>query len=88
MSDRPPLSPFASLARRGMPLGKGEPWPEAGVHLRVRRGTFRIPAGLGEGDRKRAIAQRIHPDANNVSVRREGRDEVITWRIIRVHPNE
>lgn len=88
MSDSSPPSPFASLARRGMPLSAGDPWPEAGVHLRVRRGTFRIPAGLDELERKRAIGQRIHPDANNVSVRREGADEVITWRIIKVHPNE
>lgn len=73
---------------RGMPLGKGEAWPEAGVHLRVRRGSFSIPGGLPEDEHKRAIASRVHPDANSISVRREGKLEVVTWRIIKVHPNE
>lgn len=81
-------SPFAGLARRGVALERGEEWPEAGVHIRVRRGSFTIPAGLDELDRKRAIGQRVHPDANSVSVRREGKVDVVTWRIIKVHPNE
>lgn len=73
---------------RGVALAAGEAWPEAGVHLRVRRGSFTIPHGLGEHERSVAIASRVHPDANSISVRREGALEVVTWRIVRVHPNE
>lgn len=73
--------------RSAVALAAGEAWPEAGVHIRVRRGSFTIPLGLDEHERAKAIAQRIHPDANSMTVRREGKLEVVTWRIVKVHPN-
>lgn len=74
--------------RSAVALRPGDEWPEAGVHIRVRRGSFTIPLGLPDDERKRAIASRVHPDANDLSVRREGGHEVVTWRIIKVHPND
>jgi hypothetical protein len=84
----PERSVFAGLARRGVPLSPGEAWPASGVHIRVRRGSFTIPAGLDELERKAAIGSRVHPDANSISVRREGGVDVVTWRIVKVHPND